>query len=603
MPRGNGKKSKNNFEKIKKEMSRKKQKAEAGNEPVESAADLEKTAIKKTAGQQTLQIEDQVGTENECVPETMDNEYVPEMMDNESVSETMVKADGTKNGFDTKNKPDEPDMLENVPRDKVNNSTEDEKIEMLVFRVGEEEFALRITNIKEIIRIPSMTKVPNTPQYISGLCSLRGELLPVIDCRKLFGMPEQELDESSRIIVADIHEKKVGLVSDKVLEVISVEEADVKEPPTGIKGADGGVVNGILIPNNGKRVIMILDAEKIIKAGNLNEAAKQQGTSAEDLMNPKTKDDEEEQIVVFNIDTGEYGFNINCVKEIIRLPDVMKVPNTASYIEGVLSVRNQLMAVINTGKLLGMNCKQPDENSRVIVIDNGSFSYGVIVDKVSQVVRVRKELFKESGQNANLTGREFVKGIFNINNGQRLVMMLEPDKLINMEEVKGILDVEHKKTGNDKTLNAGEADDSLEYVVFKLGNEEYGIKINNVQEVNRIGEITRLPGAPAFIAGMVDLRGEIMPILNLRRLFGVHDTGSNNESRLLVAEFEDKKTGILIDSVSGVLRFSTAFLEEAPEALKEKGQECYIDKIAKLNDGKRIVLILNLSTMLSFMQD
>ncbi|HHW00990.1 MAG TPA: hypothetical protein GXX36_15760 [Clostridiaceae bacterium] len=556
MPRRSSKKNKNNLEKIKREMSRKKQKAEDRNEPVDSSADIGKTAIEKTAGRQALQIEAQKGTGNECVPEETDNE----------------------------------------------------KIEMLVFRIGEEEFALRITSIKEIIRIPSMTKVPNTPQYISGLCSLRGELLPVVDCRKLFGIPEQELGESSRIIVADIHEKKIGLISDKVLEVINVEEADVKEPPAGIRGADGGVVNGILILNNGKRVIMILDAEKIIKTGDLDTAAKQQHTHVDKLTDSEKKEDEEEQIVVFNIGTGEYGFNINCIKEIIRLPDVMKAPNTASYIEGVLSVRNRLLAVINPGRLLGINCKQPDENSRVIVIDNGNFSYGVIVDKVSQVVRVRKELFKENIQNASFAGIEFVKGILNLNNGQRLIMILEPDKLISLEDVKGVSDVDYKKTANDKSahdksLYAGEADDSLEYVVFKLGEEEYGIEINSVQEVNRIDGITRFPGAPVFIAGMVDLRGEIIPVLNLRRLFGMDDSDSYNVSRFLVAESGNKKTGILIDSVSGVLRFSKAYLEEAPGALKEKGQECYIDKIAKLNDGKRIVLVLDLSTMLSFMQD
>src|SRR5471030_2593377 len=62
---------------------------------------------------------------------------------------------------------------------------ESSKIEIVVFQVGEEEFALRISNIKEIIRIPAMTKIPNSPHYIAGLCSLRGELMPVIDSRKL----------------------------------------------------------------------------------------------------------------------------------------------------------------------------------------------------------------------------------------------------------------------------------------------------------------------------------------------------------------------------------------------------------------------------------
>lgn len=541
------KKSQDNFEKIKKEMSQKKRKAQTQKNP--------------------------------------------------GIADEIVKNNDTIAGKELKE-----DAVEKVQQDEKENTADTRKIELVVFRVDEEEFALRLSNIKEIIRIPSLTKVPNAPQYITGLCSLRGDLLPVIDSRRLFGLPDKEFSESSRIIVADIHGKKVGLVSDRVSEVISTEEAAVKNPPASIRGTDGGVISGILILNDGKRVVMILNTEKIIKAGSLDEAVDQQHTSAENLSDLKTNEDDEEQIVIFDIGTEEYAFSIDHVKEIIRLPNVMKVPNAADYIEGVFSIRNQLLALISPGKLLGVDCKQPDEYSRVVIISNGSLSYGVVVDKVSHVLRVRKELFKESGQIANCSGSGFVKGIFSLNNGERLVMMLEPDKLICMESIKDILDVDHSKTVNADPLIAREADEMLEYVVFRLGEEEYGIEVKNVQEINRISEITRFPGAPDFIAGMVDLRGDIIPILNLRRLFAIGDPDSYSMSKFLVAELGKKRTGILIDSVSEVLRFSAAHMEDAPQAVKGNEQDRYIDKIAKLDDGKRIVLILGLSALLSFMQ-
>jgi len=472
---------------------------------------------------------------------------------------------------------------------------------IVVFRVGEEEFAFRISSIKEIIRVPSMTKVPNAPQYIVGLCSLRGDLLPVIDSRKLFGMDDKEFNESSRIIVAEIGRKKAGLLADKVTEVISIEQEAIKEPPASIRRVDGAL-DGILILNNGKRVVMLLNAEKIIKVGNYDAVAAQQRTSVENITDAESKEDEEEQIVIFNIGMAEYGFAINDVKEIIRLPEVRKVPNTASHIEGVFSLRNQLMAAVSPGKLLGIDCKQADEYSRVIIINNSSFSYGVIVDKVSHVVRVRKELFNESLRIGNGLSTEYIKGVFSLNSGKRLVIMLEPGKLASLEDLKGISDVEHKKTVNDESAHAVGADFNLEHVVvFKLGEEEYGIKINNVQEINKMREITHYPGAPAFIAGMVDLRGEIIPILSLRRLFNLNDSDSHSESRYIVVEHGNKRIGILIDSVSEVLKFPKSYLEEAPEVFKGNDQGGYLDKIAKLNDGKRIVLMLKLSALLSFM--
>ncbi|MBU3099305.1 MULTISPECIES: chemotaxis protein CheW [Clostridium] len=528
------KKSSDNFEKMKREMTAKKQKAKMKQEQVTSQIDIENKDC-------LMQKQDQ------CI----------------------------KTGIET--------------------ITAVKKIEVIVFKVDEEEFALRISYIKEIIRVPILQKIPNAPQYITGLCCLRGDLLPVIDSRKLFNMPHKEFDDCSRIIVTDIHDKRIGLICDKVSEVITVEESAIKEPPSSIKGIDGGVINSILILNNGKRVVMLLDAEKITKAYDLSDVAKEQHRSADNLEGKEKE--EEEQIIIFNIGVGEYGFNINYVKEIIRLPAIMKVPNTPSFIEGVFSIRNQLIAVVNLGKLLGMDFKQPDEYSRVVIINNGSFSFGIIVDKVSHVMVVAKRLFKKSNE---ITNSFYVQGIYNLNKGKRLIIMLEPLKLISSEETRGVVGIDLKEGVKDKSLNVSDEDNNFEHIViFKLDEEEYGIKISNVQEINRMSEITHIPGAPVFINGMVNLRGDIIPILNLRKLFTAHDSGSYCESKFLVVEFKKMKIGIMIDSASEVLKVSKNYLEEASEVFDRNNS--YIDKIAKLNNGKRVVLILNLRAVLSFM--
>ncbi|NSW89567.1 MAG: chemotaxis protein CheW [Firmicutes bacterium] len=537
MPGRNSKKSQNNFEKIKREMNRKKQ-----------------------------------------------------------------KADGLKNDFDLKAELEERNMVEGVPKDEERDSAKDKKIEMVVFRVGEEEFAFILSNVKEIIRVPAMMKVPNTPPYIAGLCSLRGELLPVIDSHKLFGIPDKEYNESSRIIVTDMNGKKVGMISDKVSEVLSTEEIYIKETPESIREINGGVISGILVLDNGKRIIMILDAEKIVKAGELDSHANyQNGLLKMELEGSNTKI-EEEQIIIFAVGNEEYAVNINDVKEIIRLPSIMKVPNTANYIEGVLSIRNHLLAAINLGKLLNVNCKEPDEYSRVIIIDTGSFTYGVIVDRVLEVAHIKKDSFKKHFQIAISKGTEFIKGFVNLNNGRRLVMVLETNKIVNFNDLTGICDGGRKEDVKDNSVELDLNDYSIEHIViFKIANEEYGIRINYVQEINRMSELVRFPGAPAFIEGMVDLRGEVIPILNLRTLFAITDIHSLDSSKFLVIEYQKKKIGILIDSVSEILRFSNELLEEAPEVISVSDKNRYIDSIAKLSDGKRVILILNLAVVLNFM--
>ncbi len=567
---GRGSQKKGNLDKIKREMTAKKQKAQQQKQGIETA-DLVDKDLSASAYEGFGQAQDR------------STESVTEMMDKD------------KNELQTEKEVEE--ELQQKQQDISEITVDTKRNKFVVFRVEEEEFALKVSDVKEIIRIPQVTKLPNLPEYISGLCSLRGGLLPVIDCRTLFGMPKQNFSENSRIIVTDIYGKNVGLISDKVLEVIDVDEAAVKEPPASFKGINGGVLNGIIILEDGKRVLMQLAAEKMINVDGIYEAMREHPSSVDNLgySQVHVHEDEEEQIVIFNVGTEEYAFNIDHVKEIIRLPEVLKVPNTADYIEGVFSIRNELMAVINMRKLLGREGQQLDEQSRVIIINNGNYSYGLIVDRVSNVVQVQKRLLKGNTQNSKL-----IKGIYNLNQGHRLIIMLETQKLISSKEVQEILNADQKKVEKDKDLS-GEANNRKEYVVFKLAGEEYGIWIQNVQEVNRISEITHFPGAPDYIAGMVDLRGEIIPILNLRKKFDLQEFEAGNESKFIVVEEGNKKIGILVDFVSGVMRFSADYLEEVLDTLKGRDKDSYIDKIAKLNDGKRVVMLLNLQTMLSFM--
>ncbi len=476
------------------------------------------------------------------------------------------------------------------------------KIQMVIFRIGEEEYAFETSNVKEIIRIPPMNNVPNSPFYIAGLCSLRGELLPVIDSRKLFGMADVEYDEGSRIVVNDIKGNKVGLIADKVSEVISIEEAMIKVPPASIRGMEEGIVQGILLLEDGKRVIMVLDAVKIVKAGNLNEYSKQQTSQDSTNHDLNVKPSQEEQVILFHIGTEEYAFGIHAVKEIIRITNLTKVPNAAHYIEGILSIRNQLLAVINLGMLLGKSRISIDEQSRIVIIDGGDTVFGVIVDRVSQVMRVQRNEFKGAELNTAITKMEYAKGFLELNKGKRLAMVIDPLKLVSYEDMEKVL-IQNKKNDGYINLDKSESECSMEHVViFKLDKDEFGININYIKEINSVSDIVHFPGAPAFINGMVNLRGDVIPVLNLKTMFN-SNIAMSESSKFLVVEYDNKKIGILIDSASEVLEIPKNYIEEASEMLKSKENEKdrYIDSIARLNEGKRIVLILNLSETLSFM--
>jgi purine-binding chemotaxis protein CheW len=134
-------------------------------------------------------------------------------------------------------------------------------------------------------------------------------------------------------------------------------------------------------------------------------------------------------------------------------------------------------------------------------------------------------------------------------------------------------------------------------VTFRLGKEEYGVEIKQVQEIIRAADITPVPGAPAHVRGVINLRGKIIPVVDLRRRFGLPAVEESEERRIVVVEVGDKRLGMLVDSVSQVIKFSSSVMEEMPEEAVTLGEN-YIRGMGKLDDRLIFILDLNGSLLL-----
>jgi len=119
-----------------------------------------------------------------------------------------------------------------------------------------------------------------------------------------------------------------------------------------------------------------------------------------------------------------------------------------------------------------------------------------------------------------------------------------------------------------------------------------------VQEINRITDITHMPKAPVYIDGLVNLRGNIIPVLNLRRRFGLTEKQCGDATRIIIVDVGNNKTGVMVDAVSEVLRFDRSLVEETPQTVSENLDAKYISGVGKLNDGKRMVMIIDLVEVL-----
>ncbi len=133
-------------------------------------------------------------------------------------------------------------------------------------------------------------------------------------------------------------------------------------------------------------------------------------------------------------------------------------------------------------------------------------------------------------------------------------------------------------------------------VSFVVENEEFGVDILKVQEIIRTVEITRVPKSPEFVEGVINLRGRIVPVIDLRKRFGISKKERDNETRIIVVELTDKVVGFLVDKVKEVIRVEKSIIEPPPD-LTTSVNANYITGVAKLQD--RLLILLDLDKVLS----
>jgi purine-binding chemotaxis protein CheW len=132
-------------------------------------------------------------------------------------------------------------------------------------------------------------------------------------------------------------------------------------------------------------------------------------------------------------------------------------------------------------------------------------------------------------------------------------------------------------------------------VGFRIGNETYGVRIGSVREIVRVPEITSVPNAPDAIEGVINLRGKIIPVMDLRKRFGIEVAQPDKKNRILVVELENKLLGLIVSSASEVLKIPPSEIA-APSTVFAEGESSYVTGVGKLKG--RLIILLDIARLL-----
>ena len=135
----------------------------------------------------------------------------------------------------------------------------------------------------------------------------------------------------------------------------------------------------------------------------------------------------------------------------------------------------------------------------------------------------------------------------------------------------------------------------IQLVSFHLENEVYGVDVLKVREIIRMITITHMPNTPDYVEGIINLRGKVIPVISMRRQFGLCGVEHNNQTRIIIMDVSGEMIGFVVDAVSEVIRISAAEIQPSPAVAADGVGQEYIDGV--INHGDRLLVILNLDLM------
>jgi purine-binding chemotaxis protein CheW len=476
---------------------------------------------------------------------------------------------------------------------------------VVVFRIADGRFGFRLDDVGEIVRLPSLAHMPLAPRSLLGLANLRGVVLPVVSLRRLIGVPDAPLDETARVIVIE-RGAPVGFVVDGIDDLLTLPAGRIEKDDAGAGAVDPDLLDGVVKGAEGDSTIKILNPQRLLRDEFARLGVSGPRATARVSISAARSDPiaqaprQQVSLVSFDLGQQEYALPLERVREIISVPEqVSEVARSETAVLGVVTLRDQLLPLVSLRALLGLpSDRHRDARGKVVVLTIGSGAVGVVADRTREILHVDPGLIDPAP--ALLTrgaGDAEVTSICRLDDGRRLVALLSPDRLFRSDLVRRVL-AEQVKGGD---VSASQTDETAmadeQFIIFRLGDQEYGLPVGAVDEIARLpDQMTRLPRAPAFIEGVINLRGHVVPIVDLRRRFELTGKEPGSARRILIVAIGGGKTGFMVDGVSEVMKLPAGAIRPAPELSPE--QMRLIGRVANLEAQGRMILLVDPTQLL-----
>lgn len=322
-----------------------------------------------------------------------------------------------------------------------------------------------------------------------------------------------------------------------------------------------------------------------------------------------------DSLLIFDLDGVPFGLDAGRVRECVWLPELTPVQESLPWVVGIFSLRGQIVPVVDLHLRFGQRSKNYSLTDQIVVLEFNDQLLGLIVSEVREVIGIQRDAIQPSPQFATIVPASTGLIIGELSVGDSLVTLLDISHLIHSasaiftdaDKLKSsvsyfcpdvsseIQTLFHKRALALQEKTVGDEGTYLELAVIVLSGECFGIELKSVQEFCEINQITPIPCCPSHILGTINLRGDLLTVLDPRTALNLPAV-AECASKAVVTFLGEQTVGVAVDEVHDVIYLHTEELQASPSALREQyGNE--ILGIAPYADS--VMIVLDLPALLS----
>nr|WP_320010035.1 chemotaxis protein CheW [uncultured Desulfobulbus sp.] len=401
--------------------------------------------------------------------------------------------------------------------------------------------------VEALVLDEQIQPLPTGAAFLEGIMPLRGDVIPVINLKKRLELAVTAYGPEAKVAVVQVRSKRYGLLVEDIRDVLRVGSESIEALPAFLMSKES-VITDLIKLDGGKRTLELIDLEKLFPGSpDSVETDSNQG----EVIAPRQRC--YQQFVLYSCRNQVYGVPVAEAREICFFANIDETFRSGK-VQGALQLRGQTIPVLCSAVLLGCSTEdlKPTEDTRILVMHSETLSFGLIVDKVHQILVVAEdEILPIPGE--HLPHLQGVCSSASFTN----IMLLNVQGLISTQIDKisamGRLRRNGEQAAQEDEPSARHIITEHCYLIFGIG-KRYAIELKDVQEIIDCGDLIQLTSDQGLIQGVINLRGRVVPVMSLRNFYtcpehNVVGKELGPEDKLIIGRAGGNMVALLVDEI------------------------------------------------------